>query len=79
MIYDIMGIYFFIFLYGHPSWSGLCNAFFKIQDDGHTFCPVWKLNINLGGFPYITNGDSRRNVQKKPLTILGVAQANFIP
>ena len=32
-----------------------------------------------GGLPYITNGDSRRNVQKKPLTILGVAQADFIP
>ena len=34
-----------------------------------------------GGLPYITDGDARRNFQKKPLkvTILGVAPANFIP
>ena len=33
-----------------------------------------------GGLPYITDGDARRNFQKKPLkvTILGVAPANFI-
>ena len=34
-----------------------------------------------GGLQYITDGDARRNFQKKPLkvTILGVAPANFIP
>ena len=34
-----------------------------------------------GGLPYITDGDARRNFQKKPLkvTILGVVPANFIP
>ena len=34
-----------------------------------------------GDLPYITDGDARRNFQKKPLkvTILGVAPANFIP
>ena len=34
-----------------------------------------------GGLPIITDGDARRNFQKKPLkvTILGVAPANFIP
>ena len=35
----------------------------------------------VGELPYITDGDARRNFQKKPLkvTILGVAPANFIP
>ena len=34
-----------------------------------------------GGLLYITDGDARRNFQKKPLkdTILGVAPANFVP
>ena len=34
-----------------------------------------------GGLPYITDGDARRNFQKKPLkfAILGVPPANFIP
>ena len=34
-----------------------------------------------GGLQYIIDGDARRNFQKQPLkvTILGVAQANFIP
>ena len=34
-----------------------------------------------GGLPYITDGDARRNFQKKPLevTILDVAPANIIP
>ena len=34
-----------------------------------------------GELPYITDGNTRRNFQKKPLkvTILGVAPANFIP
>ena len=33
------------------------------------------------GLPYITDGDARRNFQKKPLkvTILGVTLASFIP
>ena len=33
-----------------------------------------------GGLPHTTDGDARRNFQKKPLkvTILGVAPANFI-
>ena len=38
--------------------------------------------ISPGGeLPYITDGDARRNFQKKSLkiNILGVAPANFIP
>ena len=33
------------------------------------------------GLPYITDGDARQNLQKKPLKVpmLGVALANFIP
>ena len=47
----------------------------------YRFC-VWQGQIPGGaGLPYITDGDARRNFQKKPLkvTILGVAPANFIP
>ena len=47
-------------------------------------CVVWTPRGGGGGggeLQYITDGDARRNFQKKPLkvTVLGVAPANFIP
>ena len=44
------------------------------------FCTYYPV-FHEGRLPYITDGDARRNFQKKPLkvTILGVTPANFVP
>ena len=62
--------------------------FTTIQKEENAYdCFFFEKNITRrvrrprGGLPYITDGDARRNFQKKPLkvTIFGVAPANFIP
>ena len=54
-----------------------CSAVFYFRSGEHQNQTIYHPG---GGLPYITDGDARRNFQKKPLkvTILGVAPANFI-